>query len=85
MFIRISYNNQKPPKFKPNKRGGNRSFHYALLLKKILYPVFGRKIKTHQLKRDWARYRCIKVITGRHRALLRDIETSPSILATKYK
>lgn len=83
LFIRISYNNQKPPKFKPNKRGGNRSFHYVLLLKKILYPVFGRKVKAHQLKRDWARHQCIKTITGRHRALLRDIETKPSILATK--
>ncbi len=82
--MRMSHNVHKPPRFKANKRGGNRSFHYTLLLKKILYPLFGRKVRPYQLVRPWTRRRRIKAsVAGRYRLLLNRVETTPSILATK--
>lgn len=82
-FIQISYNRQRPPKFRAGKRGGNRSFHYQLLLKKILYPLFGRRVRTNRFHQYATQRRCIKTQSGRFRSVLNGFETSPAIFATK--
>lgn len=84
LFIQLSHNKHRPPKFRANKRGGNRSFHYQLLLKKILYPVFGRRTKSNTFRRYSSQHRCIKSsVSGRFRLTLNRLETSPTVFATK--
>ena len=84
LFLKSSFNRMKRPRWNPNKRGGDRSFYHRMLLKKILYPVFGRRVRSHQLIKHWAQRRWIKTsITGRYRLVLNRIETMPSNFATK--